>query len=64
MHAAVQKVKVERFAGVGYIAAKPGTRLPIGRLDKTKTTIARSVLFAQVPYVFLRYPGFAVAFDA
>jgi hypothetical protein len=26
MHAAVQKVKVEGFAGVGYIAAKPGTR--------------------------------------
>jgi hypothetical protein len=26
MHAAVQKVKVEGFAGIGYITAKPGTR--------------------------------------
>jgi hypothetical protein len=64
MHAAVQKVKVEGFAGVGYIAAKPGTRLPIGTQDMTKTTIARFVLLAQVPYVFLRYRGFAVALDA
>jgi hypothetical protein len=26
MHAAVQKVKVEGFAGIGYITIEPGTR--------------------------------------
>jgi len=40
------------------------TRLHTMEATLTKTTIARSVLFAQVPYVYLRYPGFAVALDA
>jgi hypothetical protein len=30
----------------------------------TKTTIARSVLFAQVSYVFIHHAGFAVTLDA
>ena len=40
------------------------TRPPAMEAALTKNAIARSVSLAQVPYVFLRYPGFAVALDA